>query len=226
MDIRMLDPDEPGYFFNFRNSLPHNEYYAVKPQFMPPHGARPIVDDATRLCIGYTVAQAPGLWQVYDADGRFTTLEEAPLQTPLIDPLDIALIAFGVFRLLSSGRAVLDVAAGKSIGSVLSEATLNMLRGRLKVGLSVRNLKFTRTTAAHMAESGRYIPVNILEKAIRYGSRSPDAQKMPGMFLYRIKMTRLKKIVEHDKIRYVHKEYTLHVVVRERDWTISHFHID
>jgi hypothetical protein len=186
MELRITDNNELGNFYSFRNPLPHNEYYAVKPQFTLPHGARPIVDDTTGLCIGYTVTRAPGLWQVYDADGRFTTLEEAPLQSPLVDPIDIALIAFGVFRLLSNGRSVLDVVAGKKVGIMLSEATLNMLRGRLKVGLAVRNLKFTRTTATHMAEPGRYIPVNILGKAIRYGSRSPDAQKVPGMFLLRI----------------------------------------
>lgn len=30
---------------------------------------------------------------------------------------------------------------------------------------------------------------------------------------------------EGDKIEYIHKEYTLHVVVREQDCTITHFHI-
>lgn len=62
--------------------------------------------------------------------------------------------------------------------------------------------------------------------ACRYGSQTPDAQKVPGMFLYRIKMSRLKKIVKGDQIEYIHKEYTLHVLVREKDWTITHFHID
>ena len=226
MELQVSDLNEPGYFYSFRNPLPHDQYCAVKPQFSLPHGARPIVDDTTGLCIGYTVAQAPGLWQVYDADGRFTTLEEASLQTPLIDPIDIALIAFGVFRLLSNGRAVLDVVAGKKLGVVLSEATLTMLRGRLKVGLAVRNLKFTRKTAMRMSDPGRYIPVHILEKAIRYGSRSPDAKKAPGLFMYHIRMTRLTKVILGDKIVYKPKEYTLQVVVRERDWTIMHFHIE
>lgn len=39
-------------------------------------------------------------------------------------------------------------------------------------------------------------------------------------------MTRLTKVIVDNKIKYVHKEYTLHVVVRERDWTIMHFHIN
>lgn len=90
MELGMIDinPDEPGQYFNFRNPLPYNQYYAVKPQYHPPLGAQPVVDDNTGLCIGYTFAQAPGLWQVYDSEGRFITLEETPLQTPLIDPVD------------------------------------------------------------------------------------------------------------------------------------------
>lgn len=221
-----INPDEPGQYFNFRNPLPYNQYYAVKPQYHPPLGAQPVVDDNTGLCIGYTFAQAPGLWQVYDSEGRFITLEETPLQTPLIDPVDIGLLAFGVFRLLRSGRAILDVVAGKKVGVVLSGATLSILRSRLKVGLSVRNLKFTHKTASHMSNPSRYIPVHILEKAIRYGVRSPDARKVAGLLTYRIRMTRLTKVQVGNKIEYIHKEYTLHVVVRERDWTIMHFHID
>lgn len=57
------------------------------------------------MCLGYSVAQAPGLWQIYDTDGTFVRLEEAPLESPLIDPTDLALIAFGVFRILSTGQA-------------------------------------------------------------------------------------------------------------------------
>ena len=78
-------------------------------------------------------------------------------------------------------------------------------------GLSVRALKFTATTAAHMATKGRYVPVHILHLAIKYGKRSADPQKIKGAFLYTTKMLRNGK------------EYVLEVVVRESDWTILHF---
>ncbi|WP_279616096.1 hypothetical protein [Kosakonia oryziphila] len=58
--------------------------------------------------IGYSVSQAPGLWRIYDTDGTFVRLEEAPLESPLIDPLDIALLAAGVFRIFLAGRALLQ----------------------------------------------------------------------------------------------------------------------
>lgn len=47
------------------------------------------------MCIGYTIAQAPGLWQIYDAQGHLVRLEEAPRETPLSDPIDIALLDWG-----------------------------------------------------------------------------------------------------------------------------------
>jgi len=171
------NPNEPGQHYNFRTSLPHSEYFAITPTFQPPHNSRPIVDEQTGMCIGYSVARAPGLWQIYDADGRLATLEEAPLETPIIDPTDIALFMFGAFRLLRTGRVMFEAASGGRVAAALSAATLNILRGRLKVGLSAVSLKFTRTTAARMADPGRYIPVYLLEKAVRFGKRGPDPQK-------------------------------------------------
>jgi hypothetical protein len=216
---------EPGQYYTFRTQRQYGEYFAITPTHNPPHNSQPIVDEKTGVCIGYSVAQAPGLWQIYDADGRFATLEESPLESPLIDPIDIALITFGAFRLLTTGRALFEAAASNRIKVVLSEATLNILRGRFKVGLSATSLKFTHTTAAHMAEPGRFIPVQILEKAVRYGVRSSDPQKITGQFIYRIGMTRLTKKVVGNAIVYSPKKYTLHVLVRERDWTVMHFHI-
>ena len=76
-----------------------------------------------------------------------------------------------------------------------------------------------------MADPGRYIPIQIIEKAVRYGIRSPDSRNKIGLFIYRIGMTRLTKIIVDYAIVYKPKWYTLHVVIRERDWTVMHFHI-
>ncbi|WP_394564461.1 hypothetical protein [Pantoea sp. SGAir0180] len=67
-----------------------------------------MLDETSGMCIGYTVAQAPGLWQIYDAQGHFVRLEEAPLETPLFDPTDIATDCFCVFRILRTGRALFE----------------------------------------------------------------------------------------------------------------------
>ncbi|WP_369788473.1 hypothetical protein [Rouxiella sp. WC2420] len=94
--------------------------------------------------------QAPGLWRIYDSSGIFIRLEEAPLETPLIDPTDIALLAFGAFRLIRLGKALLESGVKAAARVELSQATINLLRGRLKVGLSARSLKMTESAARHM----------------------------------------------------------------------------
>lgn len=84
---------EPGRYYTFESRLPQGEFFELRPHHLP-RNAQPILDETSGICIGYTVVQAPGLWQVYDTHGHFVRLEEAPLETPLIDPTDIALLAF------------------------------------------------------------------------------------------------------------------------------------
>ncbi|MBL7636477.1 hypothetical protein JN384_13745 [Atlantibacter hermannii] len=174
------------------------------------------------MCIGYSVTQAPGLWRIYDADGIFVRLEEAPLESPLIDPTDIALLAAGFFRIFFAGRALLQSGVRTAVSIKLSQTTVSLLRGRLKTGLSVRNLKMTETTAKHMYNPDRYVPLHLQEKAIRYGRRMGDPAKKAGLFRYETEMYRL---VENRQLKgtYYYKKFTLEVVVREKDWTIHHF---
>ncbi|MEK0166798.1 hypothetical protein [Pseudescherichia vulneris] len=217
--------EEPGYFLTFHSSLPDGVFFELPPRNRP-HNSQPILDEETGMCIGYSVLQAPGLWQIYDTDGIFLRMEEAPLESPLIDPIDIALIAFGVFRILRTGRAFFEASSRAALSAKLSHATISFLRGRLKAGLSARNLKVTKTVAMRMSDPGRYVPLQIMEKTIRYGSRNPDPQKIAGQFVYRTEMYRLVKRTVGGQIKYVHQRYRLHVLVREKDWTIMHFHYD
>ncbi|MDU6432195.1 MAG: hypothetical protein E6556_04390 [Pantoea sp.] len=213
--------EEPGRYYTFQSRLPPGEFFEIRPRFLPSN-AKPITDDESGMCIGYSVSQAPGLWRIYDTDGTFVRLEEAPLELPLIDPLDIALLAAGVFRIFFAGRALLQSGARTAIAVKLSQSTVSFLRARLKMGLSARNLKMTETAAKHMYNPGRYVPLQIQEKAIRYGRRMPDPQKTPGLFRYETDMYRLVE----DKSRkgyYYYKRFTLEVIVREKDWTITHF---
>lgn len=178
------------------------------------------------MCIGYTVTQAPGLWRIYDADGIFLRMEEAPLESPLIDPTDIALFALGVFRILRTGQTLFEASTRAAISARLSQATISFLRGRLKIGLSSRAIKVTNTVAARLSNPGRFVPLQIMEKAIRFGTRTPDPQNVAGQFLYRIRITRLVARKIDGETKYVRTPYLLHVLVRERDWTITHFHYD
>lgn len=209
---------EPGRYYTFESRLPQGEFFELRPHNLP-RNAQPVLDEKSGMCIGYTVAQAPGLWQIYDAQGHFVRLEEAPLETPLIDPTDIALIAFGVFRILRTGRTLFEAGTRTAVAARLSESTILFLRARFKLGLSARSLKMTETAAKHMYEPGRYVPLHIQEKAIRYGKRTADPRKVNGLFRYEIEMYKLYR----KKATTEYKKYTLEVVVRESDWTITHF---
>lgn len=209
---------EPGRYYTFESILPQGEFFELRPHHLP-RNAQPILDETSGICIGYTVVQAPGLWQVYDTHGHFVRLEEAPLETPLIDPTDIALLAFGVFRIFRTGRALFEAGTRTAITAKLSQSTILFLRTRLKLGLSARNLKMTETAARHMLEPGRYVPLYIQEKAIRYGKRMADPRKVKGLCRYEIEMYKLYRKTAATE----YKKYTLEVVVRESDWTITHF---
>ena len=216
-----LVTDEPGRYYDFRSNLPSGEYFQFRPR-NPPLNSKPIVDDESGMCIGFSVVQAPGLWQIYDVDGVFIRLEEAPLEAPLFDPTDLALIAFGAFRLFRAGKAILESGVKTAVTVKLSEATVSLLRGRLKMGLSARALKMTATPAKHMLNPGRYVPLQLQEKVIRYGKRTPDPQKASGLFRYE---SEIYILVENraEKGTYIYKKYMIEVLVREKDWTITHF---
>lgn len=211
---------EQGRYYTFESRLPKGEFFELRPNDLP-RNAKPITDEASGMCIGYTVAQAPGLWQIYDVQGHFVRLEEASLETPLMDPIHIALIAFGVFRILRTGRVLFQAGSRAAVSAKISQSTVSLLRGRLKVGLHARSLKMTETAAKHMYEPARYVPLKIQERAIRYGRRMVDPGNGKGMFRYETEMYKLR----FNKMagKYEYKKYTLEIVVRESDWTISHF---
>lgn len=211
---------EFGRYYTFESRLPQGVFFEIRPSHLP-RNAKPVTDEASGMCIGYTVVQAPGLWQIYDVQGHFVRLEEAPLETPLIDPTDIALFAFGVFRILRTGRVLFESGARAAVTARISQGTISLLRGRLKIGLHACNLKMTETTAKHMLEPSRYVPLQIQERAIRFGKRMPDPREGKGMFRYETDIYKLR----YDKQRreYVHQKYKFEVIVRESDWTISHF---
>lgn len=52
--------EEPGRYYTFPSRLPRGEFFEIRPQILP-HNAKPITDDESGMCIGYSVSQAPGL---------------------------------------------------------------------------------------------------------------------------------------------------------------------
>ena len=173
------------------------------------------------------------IWHIFDVSGQCVGIKEASLETPLIDPYDLILIGPAVVKFIRAGfSAVARLATGRAAFSTTSEITSRifpLLRSRLQ-GLSVKQLQFTETTAKHMANPGRFVPIHILHLAIKYGKRMPDpqkmagvfryeTQKMAGVFRYEIQMSRFVK----RGATFVREQKTLEVVVRESDWTILHF---
>jgi hypothetical protein len=170
--------------------------------------------------VGYRHEPSTGFYKYYDLEGKIVGTGEEPLKTPLIDPIDLIFIGGGLWKaigkgLFSGGLAKLPPRAAAKTAITLSARTAAVsVSGALRATfkrLSVKSLKFTATTSARMAIRGRYVPTHILHLAIKYGKRTPDPQKVKGVFMYTTKMIRNGK------------QYTLEVVVRESDWTILHF---
>ncbi len=182
-----------------------------------PEAVTPIIDPDTGLLIGYRGRGS--VWNIYDIEGNWVSMGETGLERPLFDPIDL-IGGFGgkaVFRLIAraaTSRAARYAAVGLSTELV---ATLRVCLAKF-TGRGA--LKFTATTAAHMAERGRFVPVHILQLAVKYGKRVPDPDGVKGAFLYTIKMWRQ---VPGEKLALPFKEYTLEVVLRESDNMILHF---
>jgi hypothetical protein len=187
-----------------------------------PHDARPIFDDQSGACIGFVHEGVKNVWHIYDVSGHCVGIEEAPLESPLIDPYDLILIGPALVKVTRAGfgtAARLATERGAvSATSKIASGILPFLRRRL-LGLSVKRLQFTETTARHMANPGRFVPIHILHLAIKHGKRMPDPQKVAGVFRYEV---RISRFVKRGTI-FVREPKTLEVVVRESDWTILHF---
>ena len=189
-----------------------------------PLGAIPIVDDDTDAVIGYRRVVQGNTWTC-DINGHLVSIDEPGLGTPLVDPLDLIFIvgAVGRLALRSAVRAGFDI-AGDVAGKATSRAIASTGAAALRLAfrrLVQRELQFTATTAARMAQPGRYVPIDILKLAVRHGVRDADPQGVPGAFRYTIPMLKTGKRLGDPP-----RQYILRVIVRERDWTILHLHYD
>lgn len=225
--LQITEPEYNGTEYNFTSPLPDNEYFSIIPENPLPALPSPIIDEESGLCIGYANERGGGIYDIYDIQGNLVTIQEIPLETSLIDPLDVVFLGALIFKGIRLGFHSFEAIStrGKLIrfSSSFTNQLIGVLRGKLKFGLSPKALKFTTTPAQHMSEPSRYIPVYILEKAVRYGKRMPDVKGNSGRILkkheIRIKRTRLNKKYNP----YENKEYNLEVIIDESSWTITHF---
>lgn len=226
IDIKSFDYNDIGRVYDFKSPLPVGEYFALELTAPISPGSVPVVDEDTGMCIGYLYGIS-GVYDVYDATGEYLGKYELPLETPLLDPLDIILL--GGWFVKNGPKIVTLLKGGTSslvkAGSIkLTEHLVSLLRGQFKIGLSPRTLKFMPQAAAHMDDVSRYVPVSLLEKAIRFGKRGRDFKAVidKGFKRYEIKITKFR-LKDKGKQIYEKQEYILEVIVNERDWVIKHF---
>ncbi|HYI47031.1 MAG TPA: DUF4157 domain-containing protein [Allosphingosinicella sp.] len=195
-----------------------------------PLGSRPVVDEESGVVVGFR-GGGSGLWMIYDLQGNVVETGEAPLESPLIDPIDlvaggITALGRGIFRAgapavvrsigaagVTGGRGAVNALVRSGVAVALRALTrraVTALRAAYRA-LRFARLNFTRTAALRMADPARHVPVQILQLALRYGARSADPQGVAGAFRYVIPMFRNGT------------QYTLEVVIREADRMVLHF---
>ncbi|MDV7024546.1 hypothetical protein R4P48_17930 [Atlantibacter subterranea] len=219
--------DEYGMSYTFSSPLTKGEFFSLIPEKNIPHYYSPIIDEEYGLCIGYINKGNSDIYDVYDYNGYFVNRMEVPLEHPFLDPIDLLLIGGIIYKSFRFGlysfKALTRRGVFVEFSSLVGESIMNTLRGRLKFGLSPETLRFSRASVEHMAESGRYVPVYILEKAIRYGRRMPDLLRKSNMKTIRYEITIRRSRYNNMAASYENKDYTLEVIVNERTWTITHF---
>ncbi len=217
-----------GQYYSFSSPLGDDEFFSLIPENSTPSYYTPIIDEHEGLCVGYMHKGTSTLYDIYDYNGTFVNRFEPPLESPLLDPLDLILIGPVFLKGIKAGYQALKFVTKRGaivrISSFIVEHWITLLRGRMKWGLSPAALKFASTPARHMAETARYVPLSILEMAIRFGRRLPDLKGASGRMLqrYEIDILRSKRIQKGVEV-YENKKYTLEVVVDESTWTIVHF---
>jgi len=189
---------------------------------------KPIYDDPSKQVIGfYTISS--NIKHIYDIEGKFVTISEPGLESSyIIDDIIFLLVGIGEIRYILRGGRELIAVAGRRAGraavygitaGIISESAITGLRVAFRQLATRQVFRFTTTTAARMAAPGRFVPIHILYMAIKFGTKVPDPQGVDGAVMFVSKVFRLSKTGQV-------KEYTLNVVVRLRDWTILHFHME
>lgn len=101
-----------------------------------PHGARPIIDDQSGACVGFIHEGAKNVWHILDVSGQCVGIEEAPLESPLVDPYDLILIGSAALKVMRTGfNTAARLAIGRTAVSATSKITsriLPLLRSRLQ----------------------------------------------------------------------------------------------
>ncbi len=149
-----------------------------------PIGSVPIYDRELDAIIGYSLTSR-GWIIIYNVNGDVVDRHEQGLESPWFSPLDLIFVLGALGRAAVRGaigvgeRTILRGGAGSVFASVLTTPAGGILRMSFRT-LYLGELRFTATTAAHMAAAGRFVPIHILRLAIRHGARHADPQSVAG----------------------------------------------
>ena len=206
--------------------------YAVPPARVP-STSKPVLDQESGAVIGYMYS-SNGYYAFFDLAGNLVASDEIGLEQPLVDPIDFVFIVGGLARGIGRTALKLGIRAVAGVGSravvrALTSEVISAMRSLLRGVMSARMLKFTATTAERMATKGRYVPVQMLKMALRYGAREADPQGAKGAFQYTLKIIRSDPAIApglNPAASWAGKTYTLKVVVKEEvtSSTVLHFH--
>ena len=127
-----------------------------------------------------------------------------------------AVISYNKYNEVKWQYAAIGFVSGMAIGASISSIVYAIgvtAFGTISTGLYKtleQGVNFTKTTMERMTNSGRFVPVQTLIQAIKYGTASPDPQGTAAT-MYTIEMTRNGKA------------YTLEVLYDAVSNTIYHF---
>jgi len=128
--------------------------------------------------------------------------------------LRVRLAAASAARQVTLGAGVITVSlatGAMAIGAPSDPPPSLLAEDERATAELARTLRFTETSAKHMAEAGRQVPRHTLADAIRHGARMADPQGAPGAV----------KIVQEIVVNGTKR--TLEIIYRESDHTVLHF---
>ncbi len=123
-------------------------------------------------------------------------------------------VAEGAIYTVMAIDTTLSIITAKGVVTEVAEAGIRRLAGRLV---------FTKTTAAHMANPGRYVPRHILAHAIKHGKRLPDPQGAEGAVKIVVELERTTATMTKCGLKTKVSKQTLEIIYRESTNEILHF---
>ncbi|MDE8564982.1 RHS repeat-associated core domain-containing protein [Anoxybacillus rupiensis] len=196
-------------------------YYLIARYYHPTHGVFLSMDpdpgDADDILTqnGYTYANNNPVMLV-DPDEHFVWMA-----------INAGFAAYDGYKAFKKGgwkAAAIAVGVGL-VGGVGFKAGKVLYRA-YKVKSTAKKMRFDSTAFKHMQNRDRYVPRQILARAIVYGKKSKDGAK--GYNKYTVAMHKLEKARHSigDPRNYKYKKYKLTVVYNKRAKRVRHFHYE